>query len=230
MVEAQHRVSTMKLVDSLEEQELLETLLETSKPPFPPACRHLDWLLATPFRYGAFYPTGSRFRRAGMTPGVFYAAEGLATAVAEMAFYRLLFFADSPATPWPVNPGEYTAFGILYATSRAIDLTEPPFLEQRDVWTHPTDYAGCQTLADTARTAEVEVIRYASARDPAGGADLALLSARAFAAPEPQERQTWRLRFGPHGVMAIGEFPPCRLNFDRDAFPDPRLAGMQWVR
>ena len=103
MVEAQHRVSTMKLVDSLEEQELLETLLETSKPPFPPACRHLDWLLATPFRYGAFYPTGSRFRRAGMTPGVFYAAEGLATAVAEMAFYRLLFFADSPATPWPVN-------------------------------------------------------------------------------------------------------------------------------
>ena len=40
------------------------------------------------------YPIGSRFRRAGRTAGVFYAAESPETAVAEMAFYRLLFFAE----------------------------------------------------------------------------------------------------------------------------------------
>src|SRR5690606_23673868 len=101
LVEAQHRVSTLKLVDTHDEQALLEELVEETKPAIPAECRHLDYLLATPFRYGSVYPQGSRFRRAGRTRGVFYAAEQVATAVAEMAFYRLLFFADSPDTPWP---------------------------------------------------------------------------------------------------------------------------------
>ncbi len=75
LVEAQHRVSTLKLVDTLEEQALLEDLIEATKPALPPEARGLDYLLATPFRYDAPYPVGSRFRRAGRTPGVFYAAE-----------------------------------------------------------------------------------------------------------------------------------------------------------
>jgi RES domain len=89
----------------------------------PPECRDLHNLLATPFRYGAVYPAGSRFRRAGMTEGVFYASETPQTAVAEMAFYRLLFFAESPDTPWPANPAEYTAFSADCAAKKAIDLT-----------------------------------------------------------------------------------------------------------
>jgi hypothetical protein len=105
LVEAQHYVSTRKLVDSRAEQELLEDLIEETKPAIPNECRHLDFLLATPFRYGSVYPKGSRFRRAGRTLGVFYASEEPSTAVAEMAFYRLLFFAESPRTPWPTNPG-----------------------------------------------------------------------------------------------------------------------------
>ena len=94
LVEAQHHVSTLKLVDSVDEQELLEDLIEATKPPVPPECRDLHYLLSTPFRYGTVYPTGSRFRRAGLTEGVFYASEKPETAVAEMAFYRLLFFAE----------------------------------------------------------------------------------------------------------------------------------------
>ena len=64
VVEAQHRVSTMKLVDTLAEQSLLESILDASKPPVPPECERLHYLLSTPFRYGAPYPSGSRFRRA----------------------------------------------------------------------------------------------------------------------------------------------------------------------
>ena len=64
LVEAQHRVSTLKLVDTLDEQSLLEDMIEATKPAIPPECRELDYLLATPFRYGAPYPLGSRFRRA----------------------------------------------------------------------------------------------------------------------------------------------------------------------
>ena len=43
----------MKLVDTLAEQALLEDLIESSKPPVPVECRHLHYLLSTPFRYGA---------------------------------------------------------------------------------------------------------------------------------------------------------------------------------
>ena len=99
VVEAQHVVSTLKIVDTLAEQAQLERLLEDTKPPVPPDCTHLHYLLSTPFRYGALYPAGSRFRRAGLTPGVFYASQESETAVAEMAFRRLLFFAESPTTP-----------------------------------------------------------------------------------------------------------------------------------
>jgi hypothetical protein len=53
VVEAQHQVSTHKLVDSLSEQALLEELIEATKPTVPPECRHLDYLLFTPFRYAA---------------------------------------------------------------------------------------------------------------------------------------------------------------------------------
>lgn len=185
LVEAQHQVSTLKLVDSVAEQALLEGLIEATKPAIPPECRHLDYLLATPFRYGAIYPRGSRFRRAGRTAGVFYASENVRTSVAEMAFYRLLFFAESPKTPWPKDASEYTAFSASLATGRGIDLTSPPLDRDHDLWTHPTDYAACQALADTAREAGLEAIRYRSARDPGGGANLAILACGAFADPGP---------------------------------------------
>src|SRR5262245_47719716 len=125
LVEAQHRVSTLKIVDTLGEQALLEDLLEKTKPPVPAECQHLHYLLATPFRYGAPYPEGSRFRRAGFTPGVYYASENVETAVIEIAFHRLLFFAESPETPWPANALELSAFSVRFATGRAIDLMQP---------------------------------------------------------------------------------------------------------
>jgi hypothetical protein len=220
----------MKVVDTLAEQARLEELLELSKPVVPPECRHLHYLLFTPFRYGAPYPRGSRFRRAGLTPGVFYASHTVATAVAEMAFYRLLFFADSPATPWPVNAIEHTVFQARYRASRGLDLMAAPFDRDRARWTHPTDYAACQQLADDARTAGVDVIRYASARDP-GGVNIALLTCAAFSVTAPTERETWRLHLDSRGARAVCAHPERRLEFDRDAFAaDPRIAGLRWER
>lgn len=231
LVEAQHRVSTLKLTDSLEEQETLERLIEGTKPPVPPECRHLHYLLKTPFRYDAPYPQGSRFRRAGRSDGVFYAAERESTAVAEMAFHRLLFFAESPDTPWPRNPLEFTAFAAEYATAHGIDLTQGGLAGDERLWSDPRDYAPCQALADTARAAAIEAIRYRSVRDPEGGANLALLSCRAFAVAEPVAWQTWRVHFGPSGVRAVCEFPPAKIAFGRDAFAgDARLAEPRWER
>lgn len=231
VVEAQHRVSTLKLVDTLDEQQLLEDLLERTKPVVPPECRGLDYLLSTPFRYGGVYPTGSRFRRAGRTPGVFYASEHPDTAIAELAFGRLLFFAESPGTPWPQNPGEYTAFSADVSTSAALDLLAPPLSDHRASWTALDDYTATQSLADTARTDGAQLIRYASVRDPKGRANVAVLGCEAFASPKPRERRTWRVRLGASGVQALCEFPRSSLGFDRLAFADdPRFADFVWDR
>lgn len=229
MVEAQHRVSTLKLVDTLDEQALLEDLVEDTKPRIPQECRHLHYLLATPFRYGSVYPYGSRFRRAGKTEGVYYAAETVLTAVAEMAFYRLLFFAESPLTPWPNDAAEYTAFAAAIKCESAVDLTLPPLDRDEKGWTNATDYTACQAIADIAREAGLQAIRYRSARDPKG-ANIALLTCKGFAKAKPLEPQTWRIRIGPFGIQAICEFPDKRLEFPRTAFTDPRLAGMRWER
>jgi hypothetical protein len=232
IVEAQHRISTLKLVDTLAEQARLEELLDASKPPMPPECAGRHYLLGTPFRYGAPYPRGSRFRRAGLTAGVFYASKAITTAVAETSFHRLLFFADSPGTPWPDNAGEFTAFSVRYRTPAGLDLASPPLDRDRALWTHPTDYAHCQALADAARAADVELLRYPSARDAAeGSTNLALLTCRAFASREPEARHTWRIHLGAGGVRAICTFPEARVEFGREAFAeDTRIRALQWER
>lgn len=232
VVESQNRVSTMKLVDTLEEQSLLEELLEPTKPPVPEECQELDYLLFTPFRYGAPYPKGSRFRAAGFTPGVFYGSEEPETAVAEMAFHRLLFYADAPDIPWPQNAGEYTAFSVPFHAEAALDLTAPQLVRDAALWTHPTNYSATQALANAAREAAVSVIRYASARVRTSSAiNLALLTCRSFAAKRPTTRQTWRLLLGAQGARAICERPRRQLQFDRVAFAqDARIAAMAWDR
>jgi hypothetical protein len=230
-VEAQHRVSTMKLTDNAAEQALLEEALEATKPAVPPECRQLSYLLATPFRYGAPYPNGSRFRRAGMTPGVFYASAEPEVAMAELAFHRLLFFADSPATLFPRNPGEYTVFAAEYASARALDLTRAPLDRQRAKWMQLQDYGACQALADQARAASIGVILYSSVRDPQHRLNVALLTCEAFARRKESARQSWRLHFSAQGVRAVCEAPQQTLDFGRDAFAaDARIGKMRWER
>ena len=219
-VEAQHRVSTLKLVDTLEEQSILESLIEMTKPVIPADCRHLDYLLATPFRYDAVPRTGSRFRRPGHAGGVFYASEESETAVAEIVFYRLLFFAESPATPWPREALEYTGFSVALAVNRAIDLRVPPFVEYRAIWMHPNRYEPCQELADAARSARLALIRYESVRDPRAGVNLAVLACGAFSEPRPIERHTWRIRIGAAGAQALCEFPRREVEFPPGTFTD----------
>jgi hypothetical protein len=230
VVEAQSKISTTKITDTLEEQDSLERLIEETKSKVPEECKHLGYLLFTPFRYIP-YPFESRFRRAGSRDGVFYAADECDTAIAEKAFYRLLFYWESPDTPWPVNPGEYTAFASDYAVARAVDLTGPPFVSRRALWTHPVDYADCLNFADTAREMAIDAIRYESVRDPGSRANVALLTCRAFTAHDLVDRRTWHLHFSSNGVRAFCEFPSISISFDRKVFAsDPRITTMRWDR
>ncbi|WP_425313767.1 RES family NAD+ phosphorylase [Pseudovibrio exalbescens] len=225
LVESQHQFATMKLVDTVEEQELLEDILEETKPTVPQECQHLHYLLSTPFRYGSPYPHGSRFRRAGRTLGVYYAAEHIETALAELVFYRLLFFQESPATPYPDNAAEFTGFAVTVETQVAVDLTVPPFSAERAKWLDLMSYNACQSLADTAREHGAELIRYQSVRDPEARANVAVLTCNAFADPGPTQAQSWRIRIQQGGAQAVCDGPRKRMDFPIQLFAnDPRIA------
>lgn len=190
VVEAQHQIATRRLTDSDRAQMLLEDILEASKPAYPVGCERLHYLLKTPFRY---QPTqyGSRFRRRFSTFGVFYAAEVLQAALAEVAFHRLRFF-NAMATPvFPQHAVPLTAFSVRVRAERGIDLTRAPLLRDALHWLATDDYSVTQTLADAAHAAHIEVIRYASVRDPQHRACIALLDPQAFRSRRPQRIQTW---------------------------------------
>jgi len=187
VVEAQHTASTMRLVDSLEEQALLESVLEESKPPLPAAVRRLHYLLATPFRYRPH--TGSRFRRA-LEPGVWYGGEALRTALAEKSYWRLRFLLDSPGTP-DLKPVPHTAFQASVRSGAALDLTLAPLVRERAAWTDPISYERTQALAATARAAQIQLLRYESVRDPEHAACVAVLDPSAFGRGRPHAQETW---------------------------------------
>lgn len=197
VVEAQHVVATMKLVDNAAEQDLLEALLEGSKPPLPAAGAGLHYLLATPFRYDP-PPGGSRFRGEA-DPGVFYAAGSVRTACAELGYWRWRFLMDAVDLE-RLGPVAHTAFRVDLATG-AVDLREPSFgADPR--WTHRTDYAATQAFAQTAREAGLGAIVYSSVRDPAPGWCVVVLTPTAFAHPKPHpQTQSWWLAVGRTGVQ-----------------------------
>ena len=225
VAEDQGRPATMALVDTLDEQARLEALLEGSKPALPRGCGHLHYLLATPFRYPPSRH-GSRFRPPFAPFGCFYAAEDVETAVIETLFWRLLLQADAPGLALQRQPLERIGFSCLAATPALLDLTQPPLHAQRAVWTNPTDYGPCQTLATQSQAAGIQALRYESARDPAARANIALLDCAAFAGSEPLGRQSWHLFLRPHAAQAWCEAPRIRIEIPLAHFArDPRIAA-----
>ncbi len=200
MIEGQVRPATMRIVDTDDEQSVLEDILEEAKPPVPAPCRHLNYELWSPFRYGR-YPRASRFRRAGASPGVWYGSEHVLTAVAESAWGALRFFAVSPGTPMPRWPVEYTAVMADIQTQAAADLMADEWANLGQ-WAHPDAYSDCLALADRVRARGGEAIRYTSVRDPEHRANLAVLDCAAFAQSAPISRQTWHILLRPKLVRA----------------------------
>ncbi len=214
-VEAQHVVSTRKLVDTAAEQELLEELIDRQKPPVPPEIpRGLHYLLATSFRYPPLRH-GSRFgTRAERS--IWYGAERLRTAFAETAYYRLLFL-DGTVAPLGRLEVELTTFEVPVRTDRGVDLAAAPFTEFVDVISSPTDYAASQALGREMRQAGVEAFRYRSARDREGGTNLGLFTHAAFGSRRPSRIATWHATIERDAVEFLR-----RDLFRRDVFRFPR--------
>ena len=200
IVEDQHRISTRKLVDSNEEHELLEALIDGAKPRLPEGIPHgLDYLLFTPFRYPPL-KRGSRFGTRAER-GIWYGSEQIRTALSEVGYYRLLLLDGTDAarslTPLYLT---FTVFNVQLNSDHAVDLTLRPFDTHRPVISSNTQYAASQRLGSDMREAGVEMFRYVSARDTTAGINIGLFSPVAFAGKKPKQRQAW---FGVANLDAV---------------------------
>jgi len=215
VVEAQHQVSTRKLVDTMAEQALLEDLIESAKP-IDVTRGRLHYLLSTPFRYPPL-PHGSRFgtRR---ERGIWYGSETQRAAFAEVAYYRFVFLAGTRADLGAVST-QLTAFSVGIRSTRGVDLVSPPFAAYRKVIASPSDYAETQALGAAMRSSGVEVFRYPSARDPDDGINVGVFAPNVFAG-KPRGLETWHCTATREQVelMKRDYFADAAFVFPREAF------------
>ena len=213
VVEAQHQVSTRKLVDSADEQALLEELIDSVKPPDSTGGR-LHYLLFTPFRYPPL-PHGSRFG-ARRERGIWYGSMDRRTAFAEVAYYRLLFLEGTRAQLGTVETS-LTAFTARMRTSKGIDLVAAPFDAHRRAIASPTSYTSSQAIGNAMRSAGVEAFRYPSARDAENGINVGAFVPRVFGSARPKSFETWHCAASRERVdITQGDY------FKRDRFTFPR--------
>ncbi|MCA0404293.1 MAG: RES family NAD+ phosphorylase [Proteobacteria bacterium] len=189
IVEAQHISSSRDLVDSTDEHELLENLLENSKPKLS---SNKPYLIFTPFRYPPL-KYGSRFGNI-YEPSLWYGSINIETALAEVAYYRLKFFDDTLANLGYIEI-PMTAFKAYIKTKSGIDLTKSPFKKYKDWISHKINYQYSQQLGSEMREAKVEAFIYMSARDNNGGKNAAVFTPGVFNLKEGQyvfNSENWR--------------------------------------
>jgi hypothetical protein len=226
VVEAQHKVSTRRLVDTLEEQVLLEQIVDEVKPPRPlgPEFEGLHYLLSTPFRHPPLRH-GSRFG-APNERSLWYGARQVETSLAEKAYYQLLFLAGTKADLRNFSC-DWTAFRCDVETDFAVDLTSPPFSKFAADLTSSSSYAATQKLGREVRAAGVVAFLFTSARCPKKGTAIGLFSP-AFLHKNPGSFQTWKCLVTEVGCEVVhlnGSRPPfvfSRASFEVDGvLPSP---------
>ncbi len=167
IVEGQHFIATRKLVDNDDEQQILEDILDASKPPAPThnARGALHYLLYTPFRYPPL-KSGGRFHLR-TEQSIFYGAEDLNTAMAEAAYGRFLFLHHTQAQFEPMQV-PYTHFVVRVQSDAALKLHETPFHAYTPEISSPVSYRHSQALGARMRSLGTTLFVYPSARKPSG--------------------------------------------------------------
>jgi hypothetical protein len=215
-VESQSKVATLDLVDTLEEQRILEEMIEETKGPALPQGIH--YLISTPL---CRYPPllyGSRYGARSQS-GIFYGSEHVETAMAETAFYKLRFVADSDGLT-ELPPMAMMTFTFEYRTRHAHDTTSGEYDARRADINASSDYTHTQAIGDKAREAAVDLIRFRSVRDPKGGANLAVFDLEALG-PQPLDMTYWQLKIRENRVDILERdrsIDPGRYTFSVEEF------------
>jgi len=190
VVESQEQVATNYLVDSFEEQDILEQLLEQSKPSLPASDRQLHYLLASPFRYPPL-PHGSRFSTRH-EPSLFYGSHKRSSAFAETAYYRFLFWLGMSEAPKSGKfTTQHTVFGAKYNSAYGLKLQNYPFSDFTAEISDPGSYRHSHGIGRAMRELGVQVFEYVSARDKDRGINVALFTPDALFSTHPSYQEQW---------------------------------------
>ncbi len=221
VVEAQHVVATRKLVDSDEEQAILEDLIDSAKPPKPydEECQSYHYLIWTPFRYPPL-PFGSRLGSPDRR-GLWYGSKEIETAFAEKAYYTFLFRSGS-RTDFGIFDAAITVFRAAVSSSACADMTRPPFGKFESELASPVSYAASQSVGSGLRDRDAEVICFRSARCLDRGHNVAVMKISAFQESRPQDDSSWfcvssekTVEFKPVGFQVVAA---RRTIFNRSDF------------
>jgi hypothetical protein len=204
MVESQQQIATSSLVDDLAEQALLEELIERSKPPLRPGTERLHYLLATPFRYPPLRH-GSRFG-GRFEPSLLYGARGVPTLLAEVAYYRFVFWTGMEVAP-PSHRllTQHTLFRVRWRSERSVRLQGPPCDAYETQLRHPSDYSVSQRLGSALRESTVGACEFVSARDPDRGINVALFEPEALISRVPLGVRAWLCETRADRVVFVAE-------------------------
>jgi hypothetical protein len=228
VVEAQHEISTRGLVDTLDEQIILEEIVDEAKPPAPSGSgfHGLHYLLSTPFRYPPL-ANGSRFGSV-TERSLWYGALELETSLAEKAYYQLLFVAGTTATLKDLSC-RWSAFRASVKADRGVDLCGPQFAAHHPRICSPSSYADSQPLGSAMRGAGVQVFWFPSARCPRHGKAFGMFEP-VFSTNKPTTPTTWECWMIADGCEVIHRSPRKVMTFKRadfevaGKFPMPSVA------
>ena len=163
VAESQQKVATNTLVDTLEEQQMLEEMLDRVKPRIPQDCEQYDYLIYTPFRYPPL-KHGSRFGKK-IHPSIFYGSKNIEAAFAELAYYRFVYYDGMMTAPKKKQKvTQHTSFSIGFQTQKGIALDKFPFNQYKKEISDPTSYSVSQTIGEDMRDKSIEAFSYFSAR------------------------------------------------------------------
>lgn len=230
LVESQEQVATRQWVDTLEEQQILEEMLECSKPSYPQNIDTLHYLLKTPFRYPPL-KWGSRFGRIS-EPSIFYGACHIQTTLAESAYYRFVFWHSMQGHAIKKSlRSQHSLFSVGYQSQKGIQLQCPPFDHFVEYITHPTDYQHSQRLGTAMRNAEIALFEYPSARANHHALCVGLFNANCFSQSSPLTKEHWFCDVDEHSVTFRATErsdvnPPNIVKFDCDEFKQQGIIPM----
>lgn len=212
----QQLIATMGLVNSVEEQGVLEELLEETKPKKPEGHDDLSYLLITPFRYPPLR-YGSRFG-ATFEPSLFYASKHVSTALAETAYYRFVFISGMKEPFDEPLQVTYSSFSAQIHTNQGVFLDKPPFEKYQDLITSKMDYQATQMLGSAMRNDGVNAFEYISARDPNEGRNIALFTPKALKSKQPESLERWICNVRSDQVGFVSNDNENRFSFAKDEF------------
>ena len=209
IVERQEDSATTRITADLVEQQMLEEMLEGSKP--GTLNTRINYLLGTPFRYPPL-DYGSRFGTR-YDRWIFYASLDTATCLRECGYYRFkLFFDMEKPPPKPVNC-EHTMITAALKADRCVDHCTPADAEISEALVSVESYDLTHRIGQQARDADAQMLVCQSARG--AGKNVAVFDDNVFAS-EPMNQRLWisqvradRVMFrGKQGFMqfAVGEY------------------------